>query len=57
MCMEQDEEQITDVTKRIKTDEPTISTTTDVNDDNVIKTYIKEHCFECLNCFSRAMTQ
>lgn len=33
--------------KKIKTDEQTI----DVNDDNAVKTYIKEHCFECLNRF------
>jgi hypothetical protein len=50
--METDEEQINDDVKRIKTEDPTTTTTTiDVNDDNAVKTYIKEHCFECLNRF------
>jgi hypothetical protein len=46
--MEEDEELINDNVKRIKTDE---IITIDVNDDNAVKTYIKEHCFECLNRF------
>ncbi|CAF0971648.1 unnamed protein product [Rotaria sordida] len=46
--VEQDEEHIHDDVKRIKTEELTII---DVNDDNAVKTYIKEHCFECLNRF------
>ncbi|CAF3691687.1 unnamed protein product [Rotaria sordida] len=46
--VEQDEEHIHDDVKRIKTEE---LTTIDVNDDNAVKTYIKEHCFECLNRF------
>ncbi|CAF1398270.1 unnamed protein product [Adineta steineri] len=46
--IEQDQEEIGDDTKRIKTEE---TKTIDVNDDNAVKTYIKEHCFECLNQF------
>ncbi|CAF2487261.1 unnamed protein product [Rotaria sp. Silwood2] len=46
--MEQDEEHINDDVKRIKTEE---ITTIDVNDENAVKAYIKEHCFECLNRF------
>ncbi|CAF3401946.1 unnamed protein product [Rotaria socialis] len=41
-----------DDVKRIKTEETTTTTTTiDVNDDNAVKAYIKEHCYECLNRF------
>ncbi len=43
------EHDMDDDVKRIKTEETT--TTIDVNDNNAVKTYIKEHCFECLNCF------
>jgi hypothetical protein len=32
----------------MKTDE---LTTIDVNDNEAVKNYIKEHCFECLNRF------
>jgi hypothetical protein len=46
--MENAEEEISDDTKRIKTEE---RTTIDVNDDEAVKNYIKEHCFECLNRF------
>ncbi|CAF1537398.1 unnamed protein product, partial [Rotaria sp. Silwood1] len=46
--MEQDEEHSHDDVKRIKTEE---ITTIDVNDDDAVKAYIKEHCFECLNRF------
>ncbi len=42
------EEELTDDTKRMKTDE---LTTIDVNDNEAVKNYIKEHCFECLNRF------
>ncbi|CAF4649144.1 unnamed protein product, partial [Rotaria magnacalcarata] len=42
-----------DDVKRIKTEETTTTATTtiDVNDDNAVKEYIKEHCYECLNRF------
>ena len=46
--VKQDEQQTNDDVKRIKTEDVT---TIDVNDDNAVKTYIKEHCFECLNRF------
>jgi hypothetical protein len=46
--MENTEEELTDDTKRMKTDE---KLTIDVNDDEAVKNYIKEHCFECLNRF------
>jgi len=42
------EHDMDDDVKRIKTEE---TTTIDVNDNNAVKTYIKEHCFECLNSF------
>jgi len=48
--IEEDEELLNDDVKRKKTEEETTETI-DVNDDNAIKTYIKEHCFECLNRF------
>jgi len=47
--IEEDEEKINDDVKRKKTNE--ITATIDVNDENAVKTYIKEHCFECLNRF------
>lgn len=40
-------EGINDDAKRLKSEETTI----DVNDDQAVKSYIKEHCFECLNRF------
>ena len=41
-----------DDAKRMKTEETTTTTATiDVDDDQAVKTYIKEHCFECLNRF------
>lgn len=46
--IEENEEQSPDDVKRIKTEE---TRTIDVNDDNAVKAYIKEHCFECLNRF------
>jgi hypothetical protein len=49
--IEEDEEQISDEAKRIKTEETITTPPIDVNDDNAVKTYIKEHCFECLNRF------
>ena len=45
---EKELEQNNEDTKRMKIEEPT---TIDVNDDQAVKTYIKEHCFECLNRF------
>ncbi len=48
--IEEDEEKINDDVKRKKTNETTTATI-DVNDENAVKTYIKEHCFECLNRF------
>jgi hypothetical protein len=46
--MEEAEEQVNDDVKRIKTEE---IVTINVNDDEEVKNYIKEHCFECLNRF------
>ncbi len=46
--IEEQEEEINEDVKRIKTEE---IKTIDVNDDNEVKNYIKEHCFECLNRF------
>ncbi|CAF0928481.1 unnamed protein product [Adineta ricciae] len=56
-AIEEVQEQNTDDTKRVKTEECTATaaaaavTTIDVNDDSAVKNYIKEHCFECLNRF------
>ena len=46
--VESSEEAAGDDTKRLKTEE---TKTIDVDDDEAVKTYIKEHCFECLNRF------
>lgn len=41
-------EEMNEDVKRIKTDEKEMI---DVNDDNAVKKYITDHCFECLNRF------
>ena len=46
--IEMEDELSNDDAKRIKTEE---TAAIDVNDENAVKTYIKEHCFECLNRF------
>jgi RNA pseudouridylate synthase len=46
--VESNEEASNEDTKRLKTEE---TEPIDVNDDQAVKTYIKEHCFECLNRF------
>jgi len=46
--IESNEDNDHDDAKRVKTEEVK---TIDVNDDQAVKNYIKEHCFECLNRF------